>query len=80
VSFTQGWIVLNFYKAGEWLMYFGVVGAIPFLLLNGVHGDSEGAAGIVGGILYVFTNGAVYYGIVILMFRKNRRKNPNHLS
>jgi len=58
-AITQGWIVLKFYAIGVWLLYIGIVGAIPFILLNGVHGDSEGLPGIVGGILYVLTNGAV---------------------
>jgi hypothetical protein len=68
-SFLQGWITLKVYAVGVWLLYFGIVGAIPFLLLNGVHGDAEGAAGVVGGILYVLTNGAVYYWIVSLFLK-----------
>ena len=55
-------------------MYVGIVGAIPFLLLNGVHGDAEGLAGVVGGLLYVLTNGAVYYAIVTLVLRLGQRR------
>ena len=67
-------MVLKFYAVGVWLLYFGIVGAIPFLLLNGVHGDAEGLAGIVGGILYVLTNGAVYYAILTLWLRRRRQR------
>jgi hypothetical protein len=71
---VQGWIVLKFYALGTWLIYLGIVGAIPFLILNGVHGDAEGLAGVVGGILYVLTNGAVYYAIVALFIGLRRRR------
>ena len=74
-AFVQGWIVLKVHALGIWLLWFGIVGAIPFLLINGVHGDAEGAAGIIGGILYVLTNGAVYYAIVrLILWLKEKRK------
>jgi len=82
-AFVQGWIILKSYAFGIWLLYVGIVGAIPFLILNGVHGDAEGLPGVVGGILYVFTNGAVYYAIVLLLLRLSRgrgertRSNPS---
>jgi hypothetical protein len=79
-AFAQGWIVLTFHSAGVWLLYFGVVGAIPFLLLNGVHGDAEGLMGIVGGILYVLTNGAIYYLIVNLILKLRRRRQRRSRS
>ena len=47
-AFVQGWVVLKFYALGVWLLYFGIVGAIPFLLLNGVHGDAKGPGGCSG--------------------------------
>jgi hypothetical protein len=72
-ALVQGWVILKFYAVGVWLLYVGVVGAIPFLLLNGVHGDAEGLAGVVGGMLYVLTNGAVYYAIATLVLRLRRR-------
>ncbi len=78
-SFLQGLIVLKVYAVGVWLLYFGIVGAIPFMLINGVHGDSEGSAGVVGGILYVLTNGAVYYFIVRAILRA-REKRKGDLS
>jgi hypothetical protein len=73
-------VVLKFYALGVWLLYFGIVGAIPFLLLNGVHGDAGGRAGVVGGMLYVLTNGAVYYAIVTLLLRLRRRRRERALS
>ena len=74
VAVVQGWIVLKFHSIwGLGLLYLGVVGAIPFLMLNGVHGDVGGATGVIGGILFVLTNGAVYYGCIAL-FRKLRRR------
>ena len=79
-AFVQGWVVLKFYALGVWLLYFGIVGAIPFLLLNGVHGDAGGLAGVVGGMLYVLTNGAVYYAIVTLLLRLRRRRRERALS
>jgi hypothetical protein len=79
-TLVQGWIVLRVYSVGAWLLYFGVVGAIPFLLLNGVHGDAEGLPGIVGGVLYVLTNGAVYYLIVTLILKLRRRRKARSRS
>jgi hypothetical protein len=74
-AFVQGWIVLKVHAVGIWLLYFGIVGAAPFLVLNGVHGDAEGLPGIVGGVPYVLTNGVVYYWIVTLILRlKSRRQ------
>lgn len=73
-ALLQGWVVLKFQALGVWILYLGIVGAIPFLLLNGVHGDAEGLAGIVGGILYVLTNGAVYYAVLTLLLRYRRRR------
>jgi hypothetical protein len=61
VAFVQGWIALKVYSVGFWILVPGLIGAVPFLLLNGVHGDIGGAAGVVGGILFVITNGFVYY-------------------
>jgi hypothetical protein len=49
-------------------------------LLNGVHGDAEGLPGIVGGILYVLTNGAVYYLIVTLILRLKKRRQQRSPS
>ena len=75
LAFVQGWIVLKVYAS--WvvvLLYLGIIGAIPFLMLNGMHGDLEGAAGVVGGLLYVLVNGAVYYAIVELLLRLWRRR------
>jgi len=66
VAFVQGWIALKVYSIGFWVLVPAFIGAIPFLLLNGVHGDSEGAAGVVGGILFVVTNALVYYWIARL--------------
>ena len=37
-----------------------------FMMISGVHGDSGGAAGVVGGILFVATNGFVYYWVARL--------------
>ena len=74
IAFVQGWIILKVYAS--WvlvLLYLGIIGAVPFLMLNGVHGDTEGAAGVIGGILYVLVNGAVYYGMVVLLLRLRRR-------
>jgi hypothetical protein len=43
-------------------------------MLNGVHGDSEGATGVVGGALFVLVNAAVYYWIVVGILRLRRFK------
>ena len=42
---------------------------------HGVHGDAEGLAGVIGGILYVFINGLVYSAVVALVLRLKRRRN-----
>ena len=36
------------------------------MMINGVHGDTGGAAGVVGGTLFVATNGFVYYWVATL--------------
>jgi hypothetical protein len=58
----------------------GLVGGIPFMLINGVHGDT----GVIGGIFFVLTNAAVYYGLIALSVkvtkRLRRRSNPNSLG
>jgi hypothetical protein len=81
-SFLQGLIALKVYAVGIWIMYFGIVGAIPFLFLNGVHGDFEGLPAIAGSVLYVLINGAVYYWIVtrIVRWRRARRGTPTLLD
>jgi|ERR1700677_1434763 hypothetical protein len=81
-SFLQGLIALKVYAVGIWIIWFGIVGAVPFMLLNGVHGDMKGWPGIVGGVLYVLTNGAVYYGVVMLIIRRRaaRRGTPSSLN
>jgi len=80
-AFLQGWIILKVYAIWVvWLLYLGIAGAIPFLILNGPHGDAEGLPGIAGGILYVLTNGAVYYWIVSLVLRLRRRRQQHHPS
>ena len=58
------------------LFFIGQVGVIPFLMVNGVHGDIEGAAGVVGGASFVLVNAAVYYGIVVGILRLRRRFKP----
>ena len=40
----------------------------------------KGLAGVVGGMLYVLTNGAVYYAIVTLLLRLRRRRRERALS
>ena len=73
---------MKVYAVGIWIIWFGIVGAVPFMLLNGVHGDMKGWPGIVGGVLYVLTNGAVYYGVVMLIIRRRaaRRGTPSSLN
>jgi hypothetical protein len=80
-ALIQGWIVLKVYAA--WvliLLYLGITGAIPFLMLNGVHGGMEGVAGVIGGILYVLINGFVYSGAVVLLLRLKGRSKRAGLS
>lgn len=80
-AFIQGWIVLKSDSFGMLVLPFGILGAIPFMMLNGVHGDAEGASGVVGGILYVFTNGAVYFGITAYFLRlRQKREDSSNLS
>lgn len=73
IAFVQGWIALKAPSGGFWIVVPGVIGAIPFLFLNGVHGDSEGVAGVVGGILFVVTNAFVYYCVVRLIAKVWRK-------
>ena len=73
-AFLQGWIILKSVTFGSWFLRTTFVGAIPFLMLNGVHGDSEGASGFVGGVLFLLVNAAVYYGIAVLVLKLIRRR------
>jgi hypothetical protein len=75
IAFVQGWIILKMAPGllVNTCLYLGIVGAIPFLLLNGVHGDAEGPAGLVGGALFVIVNASVYYGIIILIAKVARK-------
>ena len=66
LAVVEGWATLKVDHLWFPILFLGLPGSIPFLLLNGVHGDAEGAAGIVGGILYVLINGVIYWGILHL--------------
>jgi len=77
-AFVQGWILLKVMPPNLFvyiMLYVGLFGEIPFLLLNGVHGDSEGAAGFLGGVLFVIVNASVYYGIARLIFNFIRKRS-----
>jgi len=76
-AFVQGWIVLKSFTFSTLFLFTTLPGAIPFLMLNGLHGDTEGAAGVIGGVLFVLVNAAVYYGITVLILKLiGRRKLP----
>ena len=66
VAFVQGWIVLKVHTIAFWILVPELIGAIPFMMINGVHGDTGGAAGVVGGTLFVATSGFVYYWVATL--------------
>jgi len=76
ISFAQGWAILKG-PSHNWFvyacLYIGTIGEIPFLLLNGVHGDSQGVAGVMGGALFVIVNASVYYGVVASINKVVRR-------
>ncbi len=76
-AFAQGWIILKSYTLfGLALLYLGFAGGIPFILVNGVHGDSGGVAGFVGGILFVLVNATAYYWIIRLAMHFLKRHRP----
>ena len=75
MAVAVGWIPLHFHgRFAICLVYLGVIGAIPFMLLNGVHGDMEGLPGFAGGVLFVLVNAAVYYGILSFLVKRLRSR------
>ena len=56
-----GWIGLKWYPFGIYVLYLGLPGAIPFLLVNGVHGGEGGVREVIAGTLFVLVNAWVYY-------------------
>jgi hypothetical protein len=57
-------------SVGLFFASLGIIGAIPFILINGVHGDMEGAPGIVGGTLFILVNAATYYAIASFILKR----------
>jgi len=75
VSIVQGWLLLKVWSVGVWQLCLDIFGPAPFLLLGSVHGNAEALVGVIGGALFVLTNGAVYYGLVHLLLRVRRRRS-----
>ena len=68
-----GWLPLAFHSSSLfYVLMLGVIGAIPFLLINGVHGDMEGIRGIVGCVLFVVINAGIYYEISSFVLKRIR--------
>jgi Na+-translocating ferredoxin:NAD+ oxidoreductase RnfA subunit len=77
-----GWLPFAFHSLNlVYVLMLGMIGAIPFMLINGVHGDMEGIRGIVGCVLFVVTNAAVYYGIssfILKQIRVRKKRRTQH--
>jgi hypothetical protein len=46
------------------LFYLGIVGAIPMILIEGVHGGGTRAQIIIGGVVFVSVNVIFYYFVL----------------
>jgi hypothetical protein len=73
-AFVLGLVSLKVYPLPAWFLNLGIVGSIPFLLLNGFHGDFEGAPAFFGSVLYVLVNGGIYYGVTVFILKRIRRR------
>jgi hypothetical protein len=72
-AFMIGWLPFAFHtRSLVYVLMLGVIGAIPFMLINGVHGDMEGIRGIVGCVLFVVINAGAYYGISSFILKQIR--------
>jgi hypothetical protein len=81
VAIAVGWIPLHLYNSlGLCRLFLGIIGAIPFMLLNGVHGDMKGIRGIVGGVLFILVNAAVYYAISSYSLKRIRLRKRKKAS
>ncbi len=71
LTLAAGWAGLK--GTSLTLFYVGIVGAIPMILIEGVHGGGTHVENIIGGVVFVFVNVMFYYfvlkWILALIFR-----------
>lgn len=66
------------------LFCLGIVGAIPMILIEGVHGGGTHVENIIGSVAFVFVNFMFYYVVlrwalarIFRMHRDTRRRNQD---
>src|SRR5438445_722099 len=59
LTLAAGWAALK--HTSLVLFYMGIVGAVPMILTEGVHGGGTHAENMIGGTLFVVVNVLFYY-------------------
>lgn len=74
LTLAAGWAGLK--HTSIVLFYMGIVGVIPMILIEGVHGGGTHTENVVGGVIFVVVNGLFYYFVfnwmLAKMFKVNR--------
>lgn len=78
-TLVAGWSGLKGFSFA--LFCLGIVGAIPMILIEGVHGGGTHAENMIGGILFVVVNVLFYYfvfqWVLGRMFKMTGRKTSS---
>jgi hypothetical protein len=69
ITFTliAGWAALRDVSP---LFYLGLVGAVPLILITGVHGGGTSVENTIGGTVFVIVNFAFYYVVLAWIARR----------
>jgi hypothetical protein len=59
LTLATGWAALE--HTSIVLFYIGIIGAIPMILIEGVHGGGTHTENLVGGVVFVVVNVVFYY-------------------
>lgn len=74
LTLAAGWAGLN--HTSVVLFYMGIIGAIPMILIEGVHGGGTNTENVIGGAVFVVVNVVFYYlvfkWILAKMFKIDR--------
>ena len=73
LTLASGWAALK--DTSIVLVYIGIVGAIPMLLIEGVHGGGTHAENMIGGLVFVLVNVMFYYFVFKWLLGRIDRKS-----
>jgi hypothetical protein len=68
LTLAAGWAGLR--HTSIVLFYMGIIGAIPMILIEGVHGGGTHNENVVGGVVFVVVNILFYYFVFNWMLAK----------